>query len=137
MVKLIMPNKVDARGEVYIRWTTRARSPDTKSKREAVPPGTNPRKRQDSSACFIGVEPHASGDGADKGSADDNKGDDDEEEDACAVCLARAPDCELRPCGHARFCRRCVVETVCTWRQEGPPRCALCRAPFDEMVFLE
>ncbi len=59
------------------------------------------------------------------------------EGDACAVCLARAPDCELRPCGHARCCRRCVVETVCTWRQQGPPRCALCRAPFHTMTFLE
>ncbi len=57
--------------------------------------------------------------------------------EACAVCLSRAPDCELQPCGHARCCRRCVVETVCTWRQTGPPRCALCRAPFHTMVFLE
>ncbi len=57
--------------------------------------------------------------------------------DVCAVCLACALDCELHPCGHARCCRRCVVETVCTWRQEGPPRCALCRAPFHAMVFFE
>ena len=56
--------------------------------------------------------------------------------EACAVCLARAPDCELRPCGHICCCRRCAVETVCTWRQEGPPRCVLCRAPFHAMVFL-
>jgi hypothetical protein len=59
------------------------------------------------------------------------------ESEACAVCLSRAPDCALRPCGHARFCRQCVVETVCTWQQEGPPRCALCRAPFHTMVFLK
>ncbi len=59
------------------------------------------------------------------------------ESEACAVCLSRAPDCALRPCGHARCCRQCVVETVCTWRQAGPPRCALCRAPFHTMVFLE
>ena len=62
--------------------------------------------------------------------------DDGGDADACAVCLSRAPDCELRPCGHARFCRRCVVENICTWRQAGPPRCALCRAPFQAIVFL-
>ncbi len=70
---------------------------------------------------------HCEGAGADDGG----------DADACAVCLSRAPDCELRPCGHARFCRRCVVENICTWRQAGPPRCALCRAPFHAMVFLE
>ncbi len=132
----------------------------------ALPPDAHPRKRQDSSARLASAEPHAPGcvgDGESeggKGSADDSAGskqhapgirvgesdggaddgdgeDDGEESDACAVCLARAPDCELRPCGHARFCRRCVVETVCTWRQEGPPRCALCRAQFHAIVFLE
>ncbi len=55
----------------------------------------------------------------------------------CAVCLSRAPDCELRPCGHARFCRSCIVETVCSWAQEGPPRCAFCRAPFHAMIFFK
>jgi hypothetical protein len=74
-----------------------------------------------------------SGGGGDFDVIGESSGDD----EACAVCLSRAPERALRPSGHARCCRRCVVETVCTWRQAGPPRCAFCRAPFHTMVFLD
>ena len=131
MVKLLITAKSDSNEHIKIRWTTRSANsnPKLENTNSAPPPDTHPPKRQDSSLpCDNGVvnKRECGGSGADDG-----------DEDACAVCLARAPDCELQPCGHARCCRRCVIETVCTWRQEGPPRCALCRAPFHTMVFLE
>ncbi len=142
MVKLIKPMAPDSTHEVQIRWTSRSRLAETDPTKQSAnhdPPDTEARKSQDPPVCVIGEESHNRGYGPNQsedtpisGGADDN-----DEGDACAVCLARAPDCELWPCGHARCCRRCVVETVCTWRQEGPPRCALCRAPIHTMVFLE
>ncbi len=124
-IKLLMPAKSGSNGDIYIRWTTRSvnSNPKLQNTHSAQPPHT----------------PHRSsvpwGNGVSK-SEGGNGGADDSDGDACAVCLARAPDCELQPCGHTRCCKQCVVETVCIWQQKGPPRCALCRAPFHAMVFL-
>mmetsp|Transcript_77792 Transcript_77792/g.209656 ORF Transcript_77792/g.209656 Transcript_77792/m.209656 type:complete len:126 (+) Transcript_77792:638-1015(+) len=61
----------------------------------------------------------------------------DPEDATCVICMERPSDVRLRPCGHDRFCRRCIVETVCQWSCFGPPCCPLCRAPFGTMVFSE
>jgi hypothetical protein len=61
----------------------------------------------------------------------------DDEDDVCVVCMARPPDFQLLPCRHDRFCRQCMVETVCTWVRPEAPSCPLCRAPFHTMVLLD
>jgi hypothetical protein len=136
--RLPIPSQSDFRGEVYIRWTARSRPANTKPILLETDSAINPdtQIRQDSSMRLVDAEPYACDNGTGQSGNDVNGGEDGDDADACAVCLSRAPDCELRPCGHARCCRRCVVATICTWQQEGPPRCALCRAPFHAMVFL-
>ncbi len=130
-MKMVVLNPTDTDEMVQIRWTTRPRS--SYKKAEAAHPTS--RERLASSAPSINSEPGSKVDIHEK-ECSIEVGEDDIDHDECAVCLSRAPDCALRPCGHARCCRRCVVETVCTWRQAGPPRCSLCRAPFHTMDFL-
>jgi hypothetical protein len=64
---------------------------------------------------------------------------DEEEEsaDVCVVCLERPPDLQLLPCRHDRFCRQCIVETICTWVRPEAPSCPLCRGAFHTMVLLD
>jgi hypothetical protein len=59
-----------------------------------------------------------------------------EEVDLCVVCMERAPDLQLLPCRHDRFCRQCIVETICTWVRSEAPSCPLCRGAFHTMVQL-
>ncbi len=63
--------------------------------------------------------------------------DEDDEDDVCVVCMARPPDFQLLPCRHDRFCRQCMVETICTWMRPEAPSCPLCRTPFHTMVLLD
>jgi hypothetical protein len=63
--------------------------------------------------------------------------DDQDDADLCVVCMARPPDFQLLPCRHDRFCRQCMVETICTWVRPEAPSCPLCRAAFHTMVLLE
>ena len=65
------------------------------------------------------------------------KTDEDDDADLCVVCMARPSDFQLLPCRHDRFCRQCMVETVCTWRRPEAPSCPLCRGAFHTMVFLQ
>mmetsp|Transcript_55614 Transcript_55614/g.146740 ORF Transcript_55614/g.146740 Transcript_55614/m.146740 type:complete len:251 (-) Transcript_55614:173-925(-) len=60
----------------------------------------------------------------------------DDEDDLCVVCMDRLANLQLMPCAHSRFCRRCIVETICTWTKASPPSCPLCRSPFDVMTLL-
>jgi hypothetical protein len=142
MIRPLIPAKSDSRTKVPIRWTTRPRcaenTPKVPNTDSYVPPDSHTQRRQDSPLHQIRVETNAwSNEDAHYEGANGAGADDGSDADTCAVCLSRAPDCELRPCGHARCCRQCVVETVCTWRQSGAPRCAFCRAPFHAMVFFE
>ncbi len=61
----------------------------------------------------------------------------DEEEGMCVVCLERAADFQLLPCRHDRFCRQCIIETICTWSRLDAPCCPLCRSTFHTMVLLD
>ena len=136
MVKLLVPTKSEvSNSEVQIQWSTRLRS-EPRSK-QAKAASLQDTYLQISQSSFVSGEEQSTlgdkirecenGDSEDADNGDDGG--------ACAVCLVRAPDCELQPCGHTCCCRSCAVETVCTWRQDGPPRCVLCRAPFHAMVF--
>ncbi len=60
-----------------------------------------------------------------------------EEDDLCVVCMERAPDFQLLPCRHDRFCRQCMVETICSWVRPEAPTCPLCRGAFHTMVLLD
>ncbi len=60
-----------------------------------------------------------------------------DETDLCVVCMERTPDLQLLPCRHDRFCRQCMVETICTWKRPEAPSCPLCRGAFHTMVFLQ
>ncbi len=62
---------------------------------------------------------------------------DDEEDGMCVVCLERAADFQLLPCRHDRFCRQCIIETICTWARQDAPCCPLCRSAFHTMVLLD
>jgi hypothetical protein len=146
-VKLVVPTHCAE--EFHIRWTTTCAS--STAAEPNMHPASSTRTNQDSATPLISPEPNPTwGRGADEYCSDhggertsggvgeyDYLSEGSGDEEVCAVCLSRAPDCALRPCGHARCCRRCVVETVCTWRQAGPPRCALCRAPFHTMEFID
>jgi hypothetical protein len=61
---------------------------------------------------------------------------DGEEDNLCVVCMAHAPDLQLLPCRHDRFCRECMIETICAWVRPEAPSCPLCRGAFHTMVLL-
>jgi len=65
--------------------------------------------------------------------ADDNT----TRDDACILCMERAPDMMLIPCGHRCFCRKCIVETICIAIRSEAPACPLCRTTIDNMVLLD
>ena len=45
----------------------------------------------------------------------------------CCVCMQEACDVVLKPCGHARFCRKCMEhQTVTT--------CPICRIPIENKI---
>ena len=60
-----------------------------------------------------------------------------DDENVCVVCMERAADFQLLPCRHDRFCRQCIVETICTWVRPEAPCCPLCRGAFHTMVLLD
>ena len=62
---------------------------------------------------------------------------DGEEDNLCVVCMERAADFQLLPCRHDRFCRECMVETICSWVRPEAPSCPLCRGAFHTMVLLD
>jgi len=62
---------------------------------------------------------------------------DEEGVDVCVVCMERTPDLQLLPCRHDRFCRQCMVESICTWVRPEAPSCPLCRGAFHTMVLLD
>ena len=61
-------------------------------------------------------------------------GAEDDGDGVCIVCMERAADFQLLPCRHDRFCRQCIVETICTWVRPEAPCCPLCRGAFHTMV---
>ena len=65
------------------------------------------------------------------------KDDDDCGDELCVVCMERAADFQLLPCHHDKFCRQCIVETICTWVRPEAPCCPLCRGAFHTMVLLD
>mmetsp|Transcript_19905 Transcript_19905/g.55260 ORF Transcript_19905/g.55260 Transcript_19905/m.55260 type:complete len:139 (+) Transcript_19905:554-970(+) len=67
------------------------------------------------------------------GETDDNQ----QEDDMCILCMERAPDMMLIPCGHRCFCRKCIVETICIAIRSEAPACPLCRTTIDNMVLLD
>ena len=85
----------------------------------------SPSATWSSAACATVATPKAEVEGDEDGA------------DLCVVCMARPPDFQLLPCLHDRFCRQCIVETICTWKRQEAPSCPLCRGPFHTMVMLE
>ena len=71
------------------------------------------------------------------GSDDDANNNDDESDDdgLCVVCMEQPAGATLLPCRHARFCRRCVFDSILAGARPEPPRCPLCRSSFHTMVF--
>mmetsp|Transcript_69230 Transcript_69230/g.184519 ORF Transcript_69230/g.184519 Transcript_69230/m.184519 type:complete len:196 (+) Transcript_69230:208-795(+) len=59
-----------------------------------------------------------------------------EDDDTCIVCMERQNSIQLFPCAHRNFCRRCIVETLCTWNKASAPTCPMCRTEFDMMVLF-
>lgn len=49
--------------------------------------------------------------------------------DECAVCLERARDAVLAPCGHLCACYRCATRL-----ERRGTRCPICRAPIASVV---
>jgi hypothetical protein len=141
-VKLIKPGTFESTDQslVPIRWTIRRCRPDLKKETPSTDHG-------DEWACH----PLAGGDIA-RGSpgspstrratllsptwstAGESKDDDDS---LCIICMAREANFQLLPCRHDRFCRQCIVETICTWGRPESPSCPLCRSPFHTMVLLD
>lgn len=57
-------------------------------------------------------------------------------DDVCVVCMERPADLRLLPCLHDKFCRQCIVETICSCVRPEAPCCPLCRGAFQTMALL-
>ena len=47
----------------------------------------------------------------------------------CCICMERQCDIVVKPCGHARFCERCIERI-----RVRESKCPLCRGSFDSTV---
>ena len=136
---------------IPIRWTVRQRLSSTYSDlTTAKPTPSDPdedsveMRNADSFASngpalprARSVSPPAAQESAGRATMAVLEADDQDDADLCVECMARPPDFQLLPCRHDRFCRQCIVETICTWVRPEAPSCPLCRAAFHTMVLLE
>jgi hypothetical protein len=127
---------------VPIRWTARRCRPDLKNETPSTDCGEpeewtcSPLAGDDTAPCLPGSpsSSRAAPLSPTSSTAGEIKDDDDS---LCIVCIAREANFQLLPCRHDRFCRQCIVETICTRVRREPPSCPLCRSPFHTMVLLD
>ncbi|GMH51605.1 hypothetical protein TrLO_g2524 [Triparma laevis f. longispina] len=61
------------------------------------------------------------------------KGEEEEDEDKCIICLVSIPDTKIRPCSHSATCRECAQELI--YRSEPCPICRKTIKGFDVGVY--
>ena len=61
------------------------------------------------------------------------KGEEEEDEDKCVICLINVPDAKIRPCSHSATCRECAQELIN--RSEPCPICRKTIEGFDVGVY--
>jgi hypothetical protein len=124
---------------VPIRWTARRCRPDLKKETDQEW-ACDPLASDDSAPCLPGTSStfgstcRATPLSPASSTAGETKDDDDS---LCIVCIAREANFQLLPCRHDRFCRQCIVETICTRVRREPPSCPLCRSSYHTMVLLD
>ena len=121
---------------VPIRWTVRQQLSCPEAEElscYAISEGSENSFTESPRSGYMAPMSHANA-GVDCGEQGDNS---DECDNLCIVCMARTANFQLLPCRHDRFCRQCIVETICTWVRPEAPSCPLCRGTFHTMVLLD
>jgi hypothetical protein len=139
LVQLIKPATSDQL-LVPIRWKARRCSPDVKTETPSTESG-----EEWACSSLSGDESTSSSSGSPStrratplSPTSSTKGETEDDDDSlCIICTTREANFQLLPCRHDRFCRQCIVETICAWVQPESPTCPLCRSPFNTMVLLD